>query len=163
MGSGPIPVATSDAGRAYRDLHRPGRWTKHNKRTKTKPQRHASPNQGRRHDVLPRKQARITSGDLRESGKPGGVRIKVANLGIARRNTRRSRTSAEPSGPSDRLAACTRGGVADRGDVGLVGVLRAAPEHGRARDESVGAGCGEGTCDVGADAAVDLDVDRTAC
>src|SRR4051794_18682537 len=95
MGSGPIPVATGDAGRAYRDLHRTDRWTKHNKRTKTKPQRHASPNQGRRHDVLPRKQARITCSDLRESGKPGGVRVKVANLGIARRNTRRSRTSME--------------------------------------------------------------------
>ena len=31
------------------------------------------------------KQAGITSGDLHESGKSGGVRIQVAILGIARR------------------------------------------------------------------------------
>jgi hypothetical protein len=82
--SGPIAVATDDTGGTRRDLHRSDRWTKHNKRTKTNPQRHASPSQGRRHDVLLSNQAGITSGDLRESGKSGGVRIPVAILGIVR-------------------------------------------------------------------------------
>ena len=81
--SGPGAVATDNAGGTRRDLDRSGRWAKHDKCTETKPQRHASPNQGRRHDVLPPNQAGITSGDLRESVKPGGVRIEVAILDIA--------------------------------------------------------------------------------
>ena len=43
----------------------------------------------------------------------------------------------------DRLAARGGGFQADRVDIGLVGLLRAALEHRRARDERIGAGCGE--------------------
>src|SRR4051794_39129911 len=85
MGSGPIPVATGDAGRAYRDLHRSGRWTKHNKRTKTKPQRHASPNQGRRHDVLPRNRQESLAVICANQGSPEeyGSRLQIQALRAA--------------------------------------------------------------------------------
>ncbi len=60
----------------------------------------------------------------------------------------------------DRLAARGRRGVADRGDIGLVGFHRAALEHGGAGDKGVDAGGGELAGNLGGDAAVDLDVDR---
>src|SRR5947207_15619136 len=70
--------------------------------------------------------------------------------------------TAENSAPSNRLATRLQRRVADRGDVGLVGLHRAALEHGGACHQRVGAGGGELAGNVGADAAVNLDVDRAA-
>src|ERR1700754_4055189 len=62
----------------------------------------------------------------------------------------------------DRFAAGQRRGVADRRDIFLVGFHAAALEHGGAGDKGIGAGSRQLAGDIGTDAAIDLDVDRTA-
>src|SRR2546426_860542 len=63
---------------------------------------------------------------------------------------------------SDHFAARQRRGVADRGDVGLVGLQRAALEDRGARYKRIRAGGGQLSGDIRGHAAIDLDVDRTA-
>src|SRR3954469_20457657 len=77
---------------------------------------------------------------------------------------RRKDASATPDAAawrSDQFPANPRGGVSNGRDVGGVG-RRSALEHGRARDERVGAGLRDKRGGLGSDAAVDLDADGAA-
>src|SRR5437899_982474 len=71
-------------------------------------------------------------------------------------------TNARSLRHSNRLAARPQRGGADRRDVRLIRLHRATLEYGRSRHQRVGAGGGERAGDVGADTAIDLDVDRPA-
>src|SRR5439155_16841792 len=66
------------------------------------------------------------------------------------------------AGASDRFAARQRRRVTDRGNVGLVGLQRAALERCGSRYKRVRAGGGQLAGDVRRHAAVDLDIDRTS-
>src|SRR5215831_15296027 len=100
--------------------------------------------------------APVTSDAGMKQMRPTGTVIDIAWITVPVTTPRRAAALLNANVAADRMArkapsisllrrfpARQRGGVADRRDVGAIGVRLAALEHGRAGDQHVGAGTGD--------------------